>query len=365
MENLGLKKFLQRDLLKKIYIYFAMKFQPWKWLCITYFINRFLVPRNNRILDINQVNQVIILEMKATNDIKRSEENGKQPNLEKLLVTWFRENMNYNIKYMKYNELENNAIYSKTIVIFREYFVKLNVIKATLVAIRLRKLKLPLFIFITDTYNPLYHWMSFIVAATKGVTVNLPNTSMEASKFGHPFSSPPIFWTWPKSRYDERPRNTWQNRGNICIFPSLGAASEERSYLNELMRKTILPKSYKTVQVGGLEKADYLNLLSKSKLYYTTSLVQKDFIVGPKFYQSKISLTTATGQIWEAFGSGCVLITHHNEVLKELGFKEGRDFLDLNALLNELGNFPSDYDLEKIASNGNLLFESIIINSRL
>jgi hypothetical protein len=202
------------------------------------------------------------------------------------------------------------------------------------------------------------------VAITGGVTIFLQSSTKEAAKFGYPFPVSPIFWTFPKARYsfhqNFNSKTPWETRKNQLILPSGGVDSHKRIEIGNLLEAKVMPQHYSYVKAGGLPYHNYLELLSQSKLYFTTNLVQPQFLIGPRIYKSRIHEYTVTGQVWEAFASGCVVITNKCEALEEYGFIAFTHYLDLDELISEQNKLPTDNQLMEIAKTGNLLFEKLI-----
>ena len=234
------------------------------------------------------------------------------------------------------------------------YIYYLRIIK---LAIKLRQKRIPVIVFVCDTYYPDASAIAVtLTSITGGVSIFLQNSKKEIRNFGYTAFVWPAFWV-PQilEIYNSTSsRIPWQKRKNVCMLASGLSSTPLRTDLMNRLGIYMQQRNYELLpSMGNFEKQEYIDLLGTVKFYATTNFVQEVFHIGGKRYRSKMSETTTTGRTWNAFAAGMVLIANKTDNLSELGFFPNVHYLDLIEILeNPSCKLPSDSELTSIAENG-------------
>lgn len=237
-------------------------------------------------------------------------------------------------------------------------------------ALHLRKQGIPAVIFLPDTFYPDAAIVASLLAGlTQGATVFLQNSKAEADHFGYPNPIGPIFWTWPPSRAGTKTTTTsWIDRRDSYLVPAGNTGGTSRLLLAKRFLEHMSSANGYTALItdGSLSNEEYNSALRLCKLSMTTNYVQDNFFVGPKSYRERISATTTTGRVWEAFARGQVLICNETQVLKDLGFVAGVHYLELRSVLNSSSPLLglTDSQLQQMAELGQSLFLDLTQRSK-
>ena len=303
--------------------------------------------------------------------IASNQETEKIPNLAQLCISYLEETTVNKVVIVNVNNLSGLsqdgssifALIASPLPRNLEFFSHL--FRIIQIARTLESQKIPCVCFLPDTYYPDAAFISsFLASRTGGSTVILQNTTQESSLYGYANPQGLVFWPWPQSRLIENIRASipWRTRDDVCIIP--GSTYQRRIKSTNIFVQLNGKNGHLSFSQPNteLDRPDFLRKMGKAKICVTTNWVQDYFYRGPKAYQEKISETTTTGMVWEAFASGLVLIANKSKVLEELGFKVGRDYLDLDKFLAQelfLENFE-DGQLQSIAQSGHVKFRSIV-----
>jgi hypothetical protein len=236
-------------------------------------------------------------------------------------------------------------------------------LKIVRLGIRARRLGMPVWIFLGDTFAVRYLPATcFLVAFCGGSIILQPNTPSEAEAFGLIFPSGPYLWTI--------------NKGNIESFSSsieiinrpkvvlLARSGEPRriNYMNTLENKLRKIGWEISSSDGELTWEQYVNQSKNVKATATTNWMHGIHIRGTKKTREKISKTTTTHRVWEGFASGSMVMAQRTQVLDHFGFLPGTHYFELwseEELDGEI-SFPSDMDIEAIAAAGQKLFFKLV-----
>ena len=234
-------------------------------------------------------------------------------------------------------------------------------------AIKLRRHKYPCIVMMPDSfYVDAAIISTMLTRITGGIHIFLGNSRGELEKYGYsnivsPVIWPPMIFKIVESNISKR---KWEEKENICLLASGESATPVRiRNINKLAEKMLAANIKIKYSNGALSEDQYVEMISLTKFYATTNLVQDTFLFGPGYYRNKMSQTTITGRTWDAFAGGVVLITNNCEVLAELGFMPGVHFLDLDKITSD--NFyilPHDSDLKDMANKGHVLLRSLLDN---
>ena len=238
-------------------------------------------------------------------------------------------------------------------------------LKILIVSIKLRRRKIPVIVFLCDTYYPDAATVAVtLTSLTGGVSIFLQNSRREIRNFGYSSFIWPAFWVPIVSNILDAPNSQipWKERKNICMLASGLSATPRRIDLMNKLGNYMRNNSYDLLlSNGNFERQDYINLLGTVKFYASTNFVQEVFHIGSKRYRKKMSDTTTTGRTWNAFAAGMVLITNETDNLKELGFVPNVHYLDLIKIIDSQNfQLPHDDELSIIARNGRNHYKSLM-----
>jgi hypothetical protein len=230
-------------------------------------------------------------------------------------------------------------------------------LKVLILSIKLRRKKIPVIVFLCDTYYADAATIAVtLTSLTGGVSIFLQNTRNEISNFGYSSFIWPAFWVPIVSRILDAPNSEipWKDRKNVCMLASGLSATPRRIDLMNKVGIYMRSNNYDLLMSNGnFERQDYIDLLGTVKFYASTNFVQEVFHIGSKRYRKKMSNTTTTGRSWNAFAAGMVLITNETDNLKELGFIPNVHYLDLMKIIEgQAFQLPDDDELSIIARNG-------------
>lgn len=238
-------------------------------------------------------------------------------------------------------------------------------LKILIISIKLRRRKIPVIVFLCDTYYPDAATVAVtLTSLTGGVSIFLQNSRREIRNFGYSSFIWPAFWVPIVSNILDAPNSQipWKERKNICMLASGLSATPRRIDLMNNLGNYMRNNSYDLLlSNGNFERQDYINLLGTVKFYASTNFVQEVFHIGSKRYRKKMSDTTTTGRTWNAFAAGMVLITNETDNLKELGFVPNVHYLDLIKIIDSQNfQLPHDDELSIIARNGRNHYKSLM-----
>jgi hypothetical protein len=238
-------------------------------------------------------------------------------------------------------------------------------LKILIVSIKLRRRKIPVIVFLCDTYYPDAATVAVtLTSLTGGVSIFLQNSRREIRNFGYSSFIWPAFWVPIVSNILDAPNSQipWKERKNICMLAGGLSATPRRIDLMNNLGNYMRNNSYDLLlSNGNFERQDYINLLGTVKFYASTNFVQEVFHIGSKRYRKKMSDTTTTGRTWNAFAAGMVLITNETDNLKELGFVPNVHYLDLIKIIDSQNfQLPQDDELSVIARNGRNHYKSLM-----
>ena len=346
------------------------KIRPFQWIIVSTLIKFYLKKTDiSKILRENNFKRVILINKntpaKYNNNYVESIKKQRYMYADTFVEDWFEEMLNIKVENQELKDVLSGSSSLDSIIVIQPTEPSFTCIREIYTAMRLKKQGLPVVALIVDTFVASHGLMAGIyVAITGGVTVFLSNTKEEAARFGWPHPVGPIFWTFPQARYGFYKKfnseTLWETRKNIIIYPSDGGDPQGRFEIGKILETKVLHGRYSIVKAGGLSFEEYLKLLSQAKLYFTTTTLAPFFVYGPKIYKDRISTHAITGQVWEAFASGCVVVTSKCQALNEYGFISNIHYLDLDDLIIRQKRIPTNNQLKKIASSGNLHFEKMI-----
>lgn len=201
---------------------------------------------------------------------------------------------------------------------------------------------------------------SIIVSICGGALIIQSSTTTECKKFGLIYPHGSTIWTINfQNKYVFESNLKWSQRKKIAIFAVSGDNLRKDLYLK--YKKYLMLQNFEVIGTdGSISWKDYCTAIQSSALNINTSLIKKNMKAKLQNLTRKLPKTYVTGRIFEGFCSGAVVITNSSEVLRELGFIVGLDYLDLDDLLRNNFVLPSTIDLENIAKRGNKKFNNLI-----
>lgn len=236
---------------------------------------------------------------------------------------------------------------------------------AAKIAMLLRGIQSPAFVLLPDGFRLTVTAMgSLIVALAGGSQIVLQDSIGSHLSFGTVRPTGPHFWTWPPGHLAAwRSEKPWSDREKLALIAA-GGGGPYREWVARQIEPRLTSLGYTTRRTSNdLSWPDYVNVHLKSRLVVTTCKMQPEYRVGPRYYKEKIPESTITGRVWEAFASGNVLITDANPVLDSLGFVAGYHYVPLPSWSEANWSewtLPTEDELDTIAANGNLRFQTCV-----
>jgi len=237
------------------------------------------------------------------------------------------------------------------------------VFKIIKLAMRARKLKMPVWIFLGDTFAVRYLPATcFLVAFCGGSIILQPNTPAEAETFGIIFPAGPFLWTmsdksykafFSDKKFDDRPK--------VVLLAGTGESRRIR-YMNELAEKLKDMGWDTTFSDGKLSWEQYIEQSKNVSAIATTNWMHEIHVRGSKKNISRIAKSTTTHRVWEGFASGSMVMTHRTKVLDYFGFLPGKHYFELWSE-EDIGNqidFMDETEIAFIASSGQKLFLELV-----
>ena len=235
----------------------------------------------------------------------------------------------------------------------------LMVFKIFKLAMRARVLKMPVWIFLGDTFAVRYLPATcFLVAFCGGSVLLQPNTPAEAKTFGIVFPAGPFLWTLSHKNYkaffsdkkiDDRPK--------VVLLAGTGESRRIR-YMNQLAEKLNDRGWETTFSNGKLSWEQYIEQSKNVSAIATTNWMHEIHVRGSKKNKSRIAKSTTTHRVWEGFASGSMVMTHRTKVLDYFGFLPGIHYFELwseEDIRNQIF-FMEKTEISSIASSGQKLF---------
>ena len=233
------------------------------------------------------------------------------------------------------------------------------------VAIRLRIRNQPVWILIPDAFN--LQWSiaaNILVSVCGGAIILQSNTTKQALNFGLVFPVGPVLWTLNSYNYNQfYSKVNWLQRERVAVFAKSGDGIREDIYNHYY--KFLSEQNYIVRYTEHqLSWSDYQELIKSSRISINTSLLQRSVIKINKKVGHLLPNSVVTHRTWEGFCSGSVVITNNNSILNSLGFKPKHHFIDLDEMLENNFELPSESKLYQISNAGHKLFMSLIAPSK-
>jgi hypothetical protein len=331
---------------------------PLLWPVVSFFLNRaanktsFIEPK------FAAVDTALVLSTRIRNTRKRS----LDYNL--LALNWAIATLNIpNVQYLtKFSSYKGEALII-TNDWFKSYRQHLYFFLPTLIlAYRIRKKKGFVWVLMGDTCNlKISVASSILVSFCGGAIVLQQNTQVEGSNFGLPHVSGPNFWyITPLNFQDFYSNQALLLRSKKIIVGVSGDKS--RGHIFKQVEKYLVDSGYELIATNHqYEWPQYLELLKNTRINIASSLLQSQVKKQNKFIQKMLPKFTVTNRVWEGFCSGAVVVTQKNSILDHYGFKAGLHYLDIEELELKKFTLPSEVDLQKIASEGQVKFLKNVI----
>jgi len=222
---------------------------------------------------------------------------------------------------------------SSALAIPNRAYHSLSLLQALILAVKVRRLGMPVVVPLPDTCIAQDSLVGGIMATgnRRSCTLVLQSSWEQASRFGIPQSAPGLLWTWPTSRWQE-----WQSdvpldqREALAVLASSGdprrssILADVAAFLEDLGFQLVMSDH-------SLPWDEYVSLCKRSSVVVTTNWMQPAWKRQPLFGKL-IPETTVTGRTWEAFATNSVLICNRADALTEMGFHPNIHYLDLDML---------------------------------
>jgi len=269
------------------------------------------------------------------------------------------------IDYVEFSS-DLNAIESDVLIITGDWLKSKNAhlkffIPIFRAARKIKKCNVPVWFMQGDVYRlETIIPASILVANCGGAIVLQHATKSEASKFGIPFPFGPHIWTLnPGNQKMFRSHINWRNREQIIIMAASG--DNRRQELHNKFANQLESSGWKVLATNHQYTWEEYKLINKkSKINVNTSLLQEVVVERLRFLKNRASKYTVTHRVFEGFCSGSLVVTNSNPILLELGFHVNEHYLDLDQLILNGFQFPSDKILEKVALAGGSRFQDLM-----
>jgi hypothetical protein len=261
------------------------------------------------------------------------------------------------------NDFKENVLIIDFAWIFSIHEKPFMVFKVIKLAARAKSLRMPVWIFLGDTFAVRYLPAAcFLVAYCGGSIILQPNTPAEAAAFGIVFPAGPFLWTLNDKNYkvfhsDERNID----RPKVVLLAGTGE-NRRISYMNQLAGKLNRIGWDTTFSNGKLSWDQYLGQSKNASAIATTNWMHKIHIRGTKKSRNKIAKSTTTHRVWEGFASGSMVMTQRTEVLDHFGFLPGKHYFELWSEDDIQGEivFIDKSEVDRIATSGQKLFLDLL-----
>lgn len=236
-------------------------------------------------------------------------------------------------------------------------------LKIVRLGIKSRRLGMPVWIFLGDTFAVRYLPATcFLVALCGGSIILQPNTAQEGEAFGLVFPVGPYLWTMSE-------RNTKAFFSSVEIVDRPKVALLART--GEMRRIEFMKNLEKRFDENGwgvigsdgkLSWDEYVSQVKNVRVLVTTNWMHKIHVRGTKRTRERISKTTTTHRVWEGFASGAMVMTQRTSVLDFFGFVPGKHYFELWSEddLNKSLVLPCDEEINQIANSGQELFLTLV-----
>jgi len=235
--------------------------------------------------------------------------------------------------------------------------------KIAKLSFKARRLKMPVWIFLGDSFAVRYLPATcFLVAFCGGSVILQPNTMAEGEEFGIVFPTGPFLWTM-----SEKNVTTFYSdlkitdRPKVVVLAGTGEVRRMR-YMRKLATRLKEIGWDSIFSDGKLSWEDYVKQSKNTSAVATTNWMHKIHVRGTKKTRSKIATSTTTHRVWEGFASGTMVMTQRTKVLDYFGFIPGRHYFELwsEVDLDTQISFVGESQISSIASSGQKLLLEVL-----
>ena len=202
--------------------------------------------------------------------------------------------------------------------------------RALQLARSLRRLRLTVWTLLPDTHVlPDSFFSNLFIWLCGGRAIVLQSTQSESDRWGNLSYSGPHFWTWTPSKLEEFASQLDFSRKRQSVLIALTGDSRRRQYMR--VAKEALMSSEIDVKSSdySMDWEEYVETVRTTRCVVTANWTQEWYLGGPESLSRRVSPTTTTGRVWEAFAACALLITNETEMLHQLGFRPGKHYLPL------------------------------------
>jgi hypothetical protein len=183
------------------------------------------------------------------------------------------------------------------------------VASALQLAAKIRRLGLTVWVLLPDTYVLADSFFSnLFIWSCGGRAIVLQSTQSESDRWGNLNYSGPHFWTWTISRMSEFASLIPFERKRQSVLIALTGDSRRREYMRvakeALMSREIDVKS----SDYSMDWEEYVETVRTTRCVVTANWTQEWYLGGPESLSRRVSPTTTTGRVWEAFAA-CALLS--------------------------------------------------------
>ena len=240
---------------------------------------------------------------------------------------------------------------------------RLSLWRAMLLAVRVRRVRIPVVVPLPDTCVAQDSLVAgiMVMGRPQSTVIILQNSWSEAAEFGLPRVTSAVLWTWPKDRWDRwQSHVAYRQRERIAMVASSG--DPRRRAMLGAVAGNLESCGYQLVWTDlSMPWEEYVAFSKRASIVVTTNWMQPAWETQP-LMQQLVPETVVTGRVWEAFATGSLLLCTRASALSEMGFAAGSHFLDLEALPRKpqiLGDLISSVG-ELIARSGHAQMKSLV-----
>ena len=263
--------------------------------------------------------------------------------------------------------LEGRELGNQTVLVIANYdwLVRLTnpvrtVLRETLIA---RKKNYKIIAAPIDLWGPKLNLLaSILVALTDGHTLVASNDGSQATRFYLPRPWGPVLWIWPQAeaeRWASAPH--WRAKENVALVATGGDVRRPAHFLP--LAQKLGELGFEVIETKrSLEWEEYVRLVKKSKLIFTTCEIQPNFFVGPRYFQRLIPDGHVTMRVWEGFATGATVFTNEISALGLMGFSPGQHYVKTPNFGDDWSQWgiPDNQTLESVASEGHARFTEMV-----
>lgn len=288
------------------------------------------------------------------------------PNLTERLEVWIREQIP-GAKIVYRSSLEEEESEKQTVLVVANYdwLAQLrNPVRRVLQELWIARKKGYVFLAApVDLWGPKLNLLgSILVGLTDGHTLVASNVRSEAIRFRLPKPWGPVLWTWPSEEVEKWAQApSWGQKDRVALIAMSGDPRRTAHFSG--LADRLFSLGFDVIETQQkLEWDEYVWLVKKSRLIFTTCEIQEIFFIGPKYFRNLIPDGHITMRVWEGFATKATVFTNEISSLRQMGFLPGKHYVRIPNFGGDWSRWelPDDYYLESVALEGHVRFNEVI-----